>query len=207
MARDAQTETVNGEYIQLDGGGVGVLPYALMSFRGSVTLDGSGASDTADCRISLPLPSNNVWQMDTFAFYVTNTTGYTNGTFELYFNPSSSEFGQSTQIDYPLFPSIPVVNTGAGNVYSISYGLGIPGYTLAGGGQARQGLVVSDRLSPFGLLSYNDESAGADPTIWISSATSTNVGSGTARLAVTFKGYTFDQANSALLRAGLSNRS
>jgi len=73
MARDAQSFTIGDntagnntkvDYILLQGGGVGVFPVARVVFRGAATLDGSGAGDTADCRITLPLPSDNVWHMD-----------------------------------------------------------------------------------------------------------------------------------------------
>jgi len=111
MARDNQAFTIGDnsagnstkvDYILLENGGVGVFPVARVVFRGSATLDGSGVGDTADCRITLPLPSDNVWQMDSFAMHVESTIGYDENIFEMYVAPSTTAFGQSTQIDFPL---------------------------------------------------------------------------------------------------------
>ena len=112
MARDAQAFTIGDnsagnstkvDYILLQGGGTGVFPVARVVFRGAATLDGSGVGDTADCRITLPLPSDNVWQMDSFALHVESTAAYDNNLFEMYVAPSTTAFGQSTQIDYPIY--------------------------------------------------------------------------------------------------------
>ena len=210
MARDAQAFTIGDnsagnstrvDYILLQGGGVGVFPVARVVFRGSATLNGSGVGDTADCRITLPLPSDNVWQMDSFAVHVEGTTQYDQGLFEMYVAPSTTSFGQSTQINFPLYQ--------AGEVTPIPGGTSTTSYNLVGqlrgtGGAALDAAVPFN--DPYRIISFNDVSAGADPVIHIGGGSSSDVDGGTIRLVVSFLAYTFEQMSNAALWVGLNNR-
>lgn len=205
MARDAQTRTVNGEYIVLEGGGVtgSILPYALMAFRDTFTLDGSGGADTADCRITLPLPSNNVWQLS--AFHVDLVSDqiieYDEGILELYYAPSSTEFGQSTQLNFPLAPGAEIFQPTVTPTR-------IRGFDLADRSVNSSSVVSGgyQLTSPFNLLSFNDASAGADPVIWLSGGGNNGINGASCNLAVTFLGYTQEQATTAGLFTGWFER-
>lgn len=209
MARDNQAFTIGDnsagnstktDYILLQGGGVGVFPVARVVFRGSATLDGSGVGDTADCRITLPLPSDNVWQMDSFAFHVEGTNEYDMNLFEMYVAPSTTAFGQSTQINFPLSRTggIDPASTGTS---SFSYALAGQGFNAA---NVASTMVQFD--DPFKIITFNDVSAGADPVIWLSGGTQTNITGGTIRLVVSFLAYTFEQMSDSALWVGLNHR-
>ncbi len=207
MARDNQAFTIGDnsagnstkvDYILLQGGGVGVFPVARVVFRGSATLDGSAVGDTADCRITLPLPSDNVWQMDSFALHVEGTSGYDSNLFEMYVAPSTTAFGQSTQVNFPL------TICGAGAP--------VPGsdtsycYALAGKQTVSGGIALYNFDDPYRIITFNDVSGGADPTIHLSGGSTTNVTGGTLRLVVSFLAYTFEQMSDSALWVGLNHR-
>ena len=211
MARDNQAFTIGDnsagnntrvDYILLQDGGSGVFPTARVVFRGAATLNGSGVGDTADCRITLPLPSDNVWQMDSFAFHVEGTPDYDVGRFEMYVAPSTTAFGQSTQINFPLSQT-------AQNNPSLVSGAGVMSYFIGGqpnsvGGTGLQSAVIFD--DPYRIISFNDVSGGADPVIWLGGGGATNITSGTIRLVVSFLGYTFEQMSNSALWVGLNHR-
>lgn len=212
MARTAQAFTVGiesgtfAEYILLDGGGRGILPIAKMVFRGSATLDGSGVGDTADCRITFPLPKNVVWQLATWHFSAEsgiNGLDYDEALLELFYAPAVIAFGASTQLNFGVLRSEPANLISVLDVsnYIVGNLLQKPGETL----------IVStsfneDVQSPFALLSYQDESQGANPVLWLSAGTQTDVDSNVVRFSIMFLGYTFEQANSALMYTGLDRR-
>ena len=212
MARDAQAITIGQttspdntavDYIPLAGGGRGIWPSVRCVHRGSFAINGSGVGDTADLRITLPLPSNVVWQLDQFAFVTEDTNEYDAGVFELYIAPSSTEFGDSTQITYPMFRGIQTDPAGLGNDYqNWQFGVAAPIRPNSGGWM--NGAV--NNLDPFRVITFNDESGGADPVIWIGSVTNTDIQSGTGRLYVSWLGYTFEQMDSAELWTGLNQR-
>lgn len=211
MARDNQAFTIGDnsagnntkvDYILLQGGGIGVFPVARVVFRGSATLDGSGVGDTADCRITLPLPSDNVWQMDSFAFSVDTTTDYDVGRLEMYVAPSTTAFGQSTQVNFPLSQTARHNPSQVAGAESISYFIG--GQAQTTGGAGTNSAVIFD--DPFRIISFNDISAGADPVIWLGGGSATNVSSGTIRLVVSFLAYTFEQMSNSALWVGLNHR-
>lgn len=207
MAHDQQTHTQQAEFIQLDGGGQGILPYSKAVHRGNLGLDGSGAGDTASCRVTLPLPSNTVWLLDHWSaavYYNTNpTTPYAVGNFEMYYAPSTTEFGQSTQINFPI-------------AFSAKYDItGVTRYQGLGLGQSAKCLVASATNSdvairtgdPYKILSFNDESGGADPVIDISGNSSQAIAQdGSLLFAVGWLGFTFEQINRAELWAGFNSR-
>ncbi len=210
MARDNQAFTIGDntagnstkvDYILLQGGGVGVLPVARVVFRGSATLNGSGAGDTADCRITLPLPSDNVWQMDSFAFHTETTAGYDVGVFEMYVAPSTTAFGQSTQVNFPLM-QLAGRSAVPGGTNSFPYAIAAQAKNTSGSTFASS-LTLDD---PYRIISFNDVSAGADPVIHISGGSETNIASGTIRMVVSFLGYTFEQMSSSALWVGLNHR-
>lgn len=210
MARDNQAFTIGDntagnstktDYILLQGGGVGVFPVARVVFRGSATLDGSGAGDTADCRITLPLPSDNVWQMDSFAFHVEGTTDYDMNLFEMYVAPSTTAFGQSTQINFPLSRTAPIDPAQSGTGSSSYAFASQPANTVNQGVETMVGFQ-----DPFRIITFNDVSAGADPVIWLSGGAQTNINSGTIRLVVSFLAYTFEQMSNSALWVGLNHR-
>lgn len=210
MARDNQAFTIGdnsagnstkADYILLQGGGVGVFPVARVVFRGSATLNGSGVGDTADTRITLPLPSDNVWQMDSFALHVEGTAGYDVNLFEMYVAPSTTAFGQSTQIDFPLVKTA--------NVDPGQSGSSVTSYALGGQISNVSGSSIDTTLlfdDPYRIISFNDVSGGADPTIWLSGGPSTNITGGTVRLVVSFLAYTFEQMSNSALWVGLNTR-
>ncbi len=206
MARDNQAFTIGDnsagnntkvDYILLQGGGIGVFPVARVVFRGSATLNGSGVGDTADCRITLPLPSDNVWQMDSFAVHLNGTAQYDANLFEMYVAPSTTAFGQSTQVNFPILSTQninPSQVTGSGSV-----ALALANYPATG-----SSTVVFD--DPYRIISFNDLSGGADPVIWLSGGGTTNIQSGTVRLVVSFLAYTFEQMSNSALWVGLNHR-
>lgn len=208
MARDNQAFTIGDntagnatkvDYILLQGGGVGVFPVARVVFRGSATLNGSGAGDTADCRITLPLPSDNVWQMDSWAMHVEGTAQYDNNLFEMYVAPSTTAFGQSTQINFPVYQA---GRTQPTSTFIQPYALG--GQMYSSSGSAMESGVLFD--DPFRIITFNDVSAGADPVLWLSGGSSTAVTGGTVRLVISFLAYTFEQMSDAALWVGLNTR-
>ena len=209
MARDAQAFTIGDntagnntkvDYILLQDGGTGVFPVARVVFRGAATLDGSGLGDTADCRITLPLPSDNVWQLDSFGLHIENTTDYDTNLFEMYVAPSTTAFGQSTQVNFPV-----------GACRSLSPTPGTPITTLGLFGQAvdRNGSAVQSSVlfdDPYRIITFNDVSGGADPVIHLSGGTTENLTGGTIRLVVSFLAYTFEQMSNSALWVGLNHR-
>lgn len=209
MARDAQAFTIGDntagnntkvDYILLQGGGVGVFPVARVVFRGSATLDGSGAGDTADCRITLPLPSDNVWQMDSWAMHVENTDDYDANVFEMYVAPSTTAFGESTQVNFPIYQAGRADPTQS----TLQQTYALAGQMFASATSAIAAGVIFD--DPFRIITFNDVSAGADPVIHLSGGSSTAVTGGTVRLVVSFLGYTFEQMSNAALWVGLNQR-
>lgn len=212
MARDNQAFTIGDnsagnntkvDYILLQGGGIGVFPVARVVFRGSATLDGSGVGDTADCRITLPLPSDNVWQMDSFAVHTEGTTDYDSNLFEMYVAPSTTAFGQSTQIDFPLIKTVSINPSQAAGSSVSSYALAGHVSAAGSGTNIETSILFED---PFRIISFNDLSGGADPVIWLSGGNTTAVTSGTVRLVVSFLAYTFEQMSNAALWVGLNTR-
>lgn len=175
-----------------------MFPVARVVFRGSATLDGSGVGDTADCRITLPLPSDNVWQMDSFAMHIEGTNGYDSNLFEMYVAPSTTAFGESTQINFPI------MLTKAINPSNTS-GSGITPLVLANYSSLNNGAApLFD--DPYRIITFNDVSGGADPTIWLSGGNTTEITGGTVRLVVSFLAYTFEQMSNSALWVGLNQR-
>lgn len=214
MARDAQAFTIGDnsagnntkvDYILLQGGGTGVFPVARVVFRGSATLNGSGVGDTADCRITLPLPSDNVWQLDSWAMYVSDTVGYDTNIFEMYVAPSTTAFGQSTQINFPIsrFEELNPTQNSVQVPYALC-GQPFDAGTPTSASAAVQTMVTFD--DPYRIISFNDVSGGADPVIHLSGGSTANVTAGTVRLVVSFLAYTFEQMSDSSLWVGLNTR-
>jgi len=170
-----------------------------MTHRGSFTLDGAGVGDTADCRLTLPLASDMVWQLNAWACTIEGTTDYTLGTLEIYFAPSSTEFGASTQLNFPLALSDPIDMIGSTTYMTLIPAMG----NITPGGSTT---YMSGYTAPTSFVGYNDVSGGADPVIWVSSGTGTNPASGTMRFAVQWLGYTLDQILEPALFAGHNAR-
>ncbi len=196
------TNFTNSEYIMLDGGGVGLMPFAKQVHRGSFTIDGTTGTDTAALRLTLPLPDTVVWQLRTFHFTLegSDAADWQRYILELYYNPTTTESGASTQLNFPMVPGAPIdVISGGTPVMNLVVGLGdigniaAPDYTNP----------LSGPQGPFNLTSFND--SNADPVIAMRTATAATddvVG----RFAITWLGYSFEQMRSALLHAGFSNR-
>jgi len=205
MARDLQEVTAGSEagtaaeYIQLEGGGRGIMPFAKMVFSGSFTLDGSGVGDTADLRLTLPLPSTNVWQLQQFAFNTEGTTAYTIGRFTIGYAPSTIDFGESTILSFPLLAS----SSTSPHLVSADTPWVLAASTIDTGGAALGSALKVD--DPFRLVTFNDVNSTADPIIWIGTP-GTNAAAGTVRFAVSFLGYSFEQMNRAELHTGFANR-
>jgi hypothetical protein len=209
VARDAQTAKVGTDFgvvdvVPLEHNPASALtPFQMVSFRGSLVLDGSGAGDTADCRITMPLAGNNVYQMHSFAMW-SDVTSYDEGYLEVYYAPKSGEFGQTTQINFPLTfsRSMDLAQAGSGmatyNIASILY----DGSTTAYHPQ----ILNADSQSPFKFIFGGAEVGGTDPVIWIGGGSSTAVPSGNLYLVCNFLGFTIDQWSNAALYTGLIQR-
>lgn len=199
MPQIQETFTDSGEYILLNGGGFGMMPFSRMVFRGFQDLAGSGAGDTYDARLTLQLPSNNVWQLSQWFAYIEPVSGTANsiavGTWEMYYAPSTIAFGESTQLNYPV-QLLADTNPLSGQA-SYPLTLGRADSTVDAG------FTVND---PFSLITYNDESGGADPTLWLGGEGNTAVPAATLRYAMTFYGYTYEQMDNAELHVGLMQR-
>lgn len=206
MARDAQVATAGitagtfAENVLLEGGGLGIIPFSRMVFRGAFALDGSGVGDTADCRLTLPLPSTTVWQLDQLAISIEDTEDYTNNLLELYYAPGTTAFGESTQLNFQLLPFVGVSPHNIGTFLNLVPGG--QGRNVAGTAQA---FSLGNR-GPFDVISFNDSSGGADPVVWMGGGADTNLTGGTCRFALTFLGYTFEQMRRGNLYAGFSSR-
>lgn len=191
------------EYILLDGGGSSIFPVAQQVHRGVFTLDGTTGTDTANLRLTLPLPSNIVWQLRTFQLTIETSVDWVRGRFEYFYNPSTTEFGQSTQLNFPM---------GAASQMTIPQGTAaITNWMIAflDNSTATSGQWVeplTGPMGPFDLISFNDVSNGADPVIALSTGAGAAVTEGAIRFGVTWLGYTFEQMRSSHLHAGFSNR-
>lgn len=212
MARDNQTLTAgdgstgNGtvaEYIAFQGGGAGIKPFARMVHRGFFDLDGSGVGDTADCRLSLPLPDQVVWQLDQLAFWTLATDDYITGAMEFFIAPTTVAFGASTQINYPFSPTVSVNPSDVAGSQQVYWGFF--GSPLNPVNQAILGAAVTFD-DPYRVINYQETSGGADPVIWISSQAETNATAGQARVYASWLGYNYEQFNSADVWTGLNQR-
>lgn len=182
-------------YILLDGGGVGILPVGQHVHRGNFTVDGTTGTDTANLRLTLPLASNIVWQLRTFHFTIETSTTFGSGMFEYFYAPSTTEFGASTQLNFPVVAS-------AARTPGI---VPITSYFVTQLSTSGSSAVATEQATPFGLVTFNDESAGADPVISLRSGAAPTT-EGQARFAVTWLAYTYEQMRSSMLHAGFNNR-
>ncbi len=202
MAVVQQAATIDPEYILLDGGGEGLLPTAQCVHRGALTLAATTGTDTKNIRVSFALPTNVVWQLKTFQFRIDTTSDYGKGKFELYYAPSSIAFGDSTQLDFPL--SRADAFGGISGEVNNTYLLMAMDAALAT--QGEWAFPLDGPQGPFDLVSFQDESGGANPTVAIYS-TAAPTDAGTARFALTWLGYTYEQMQKSALWTGLHNRS
>lgn len=202
MADVQQADTIDPEYILLDGGGQGLLPIALCVHRGFLSLAATTGTDTKSLRTSFDLPTNVCWQLRTFRYSIEDTVDYSAGRFELYYAPTGIDFGASTQLNFPLAKTgaFGGTNGAIDNLFSIAASEVIP---------ASNNATWSNKLGyeqgPFGLVSFQDESGGANPTVAIYS-TNAPTEVGVARFCLTWLGYTYEQMRSSALWAGHHNR-
>lgn len=202
MADVQQIETVDPEFILLDGGGDGLLPVAQAIHRGFVGLDATTGTDTANLRLTLTLPGSLAWQMRTWNFTIDGGSGeWVQGRLEYFYAPSTTEFGASTQINFPLFHAASIT-VPEGGVTNQNWGLGYADTTNAV--QGSWVIPMSGEQSPMDLVTFVDESTG--PVIAISSGSTADVAAATARFAFTWLGYTFEQMRSAFLHTGFNSR-
>lgn len=216
MARDGQIVTVGT-------GGNGIRqtmalnrtapwqPQTLTVFRGYFDLDGSGVGDTADCRITFPMPQNQVCLLNSWHFSI-ETTGaneFAEAMFELYYAPENVPSGHTTQLNYPmvitqshLFTSptryTNVVFGGRGIVYD-------NGGSIAGSSPVDVPLSIQE--TPFRMLTIGErDTSSVDPTLWLSSDTIESVNNGTARFCSTWLSWPYENISEAFMYLGLMNR-
>ena len=158
------------------------IPHSRVVHRGTLELDGSGAGDTADLRLTLPLGGRDVYQLNTVQLWMqngANTIEYGKwAALELYLLDRPSEaFGTSTQMNigvqwsdnYETF-------VGAG----INQRFGGLGYLVEDsaapnvGGSAPGWITDPGRLHLLG-----SDLGGTDPVYVMSAGTSTNVNANT----------------------------
>ena len=216
MARDAQTITIgdttqSGNDTKVDivplerNAASPIAPFQLVSMRGSFTLDGSGVGDTADCRISMPLPGNNVYQLYSLSFSVVGTDPkqYDQGLLEIYYAPKPGEFGQTTQLNFGLSPGANMAISQVAGSVVVPWGVGAVQLDQSGT-QATNGSF--DIQQPFKLIFGGSAAGGTNPVIWIGGGGQTNLDSATCYIGVNFLGYTLEQWGHAGLYTGLITR-
>lgn len=208
MARDAQQFTWAGDADQkievaplVHNPESPIQPDAVIAFRGFATLDGAGAGDTADCRITLPLPGNWIYQLNSFqAAYESTARNYNQAMLELYYAAQPGAFnGQTTQLNYGCMVGFAYDLANAGTVTCPI----VPTPRE----QASDSPVFQDKgASPFRNFIVGSDIGGTDPVLWLSSGAGTNPAGGTLRMAVTFARYSLQQFISAGLYTGLHER-
>lgn len=211
MARDAQTATAGAsagtrlDFLPLlnppEFRRAGNSPMALLTHRGNLTLDGSGAGDTADLNLALPLPIDFVWQLNSWAAVINTTADYDRGFFELPINQPGSAQGAATTMNFAVNFS-DQINILAGTTVAkmiLCFGTG----NISPGANPT---VPMDKVSPFPWLSYNLPSNPADAALLISGGAGTDLDAGALVFAFQWIGYTLEQGRSHALYTGINGR-
>lgn len=179
-----------------------IAPFQMISMCGSITLSGSGAGDTCDAFIRMPLPGNNVYQMHSWFFAIeTETLGYDEGYLRQYFVPKPGTAHTAVAQDYAL-------QVGAG-FNPMPTGPETYQYVL---GHKFQGAAAANWIagefeqSPMRNFQPGTGLGGFDPYLHLGGGTSAAVPGGTASFVINFLSYTLEQWQHSALFTGLSNR-
>jgi len=215
MANDVQTiewGTEPGtrvEYIPLEGGGHGLMPFAQVVFSGSFTLEGSTSGDTGNAIITFPLPQGVAWQMQSWAAWIFGTTAaiataWDTGIFDIFYTPNpDSNF--PTQLSFPTYQTTEMTKAPAEFISMLVFGKNT---RIVSSSTANNPYPDEGRQSPYTFLSWRPHGvANLDPVLTIGGGTTTQLPSGgVLTIVLTLLGYTLVQMRSALLFAGLDSR-
>lgn len=207
MARVLQEVTVGIEagtvsnYVPLTGGGKGVLPNAIVSHRGSFDLDGSGVGDTADTRITFPLPADQAWQLAVMHVILHDTSAYDKCQLELTVRPGPVQNGLAQLLRFPMMQS-DLFDTEVGAVVFHQYLFAANNFNSPGADSA----ILMGLQGPGSILFYNNTQSFANPVIWIGAGDTTNVTGGAFDFNVLWLGYTKEQQDRAPMWAASQPR-
>lgn len=194
MARDLQEVNAAVNLIPFDGPPenvrlMGGYPFAQVVHNAALVLAGSGVGDTADMRLTLPLPGNHVYVLSGFAAYTFATgqaTQYDNGIFETYYSPKPAKDttgGGTVQQDFQVHGSNNITIISTSNIRMWQLGMTAGTYN-----QDYSGVNSPDRL-----VLYGNEAGGTDPVLWLSASTDTAVPTEVLDYAITWLAFTVEQ--------------
>jgi len=198
VARISQQNTVGvasntfSEYLLLEGGGMGPLPFATQVHRGALTLAATTGTDTADFRLTFPLSENVAWKLSSFnvSILAQNTDNdWEEGNFELHYSPSTIEFGGPITLYYGLAVSSPI-DSGVGGVQSIGMGIRTSAATT-------MEPILGNR--PDSLVSTHDVAGSNNPALTLTTLTNAAISTAVFRFALVWKAYTYEQIKKAIL--------
>lgn len=207
MARDLQEVTVGIEpgtfsnYVPLTGGGKGVLPNAIVSQRGEFDVDGSGVGDTADTRITFPLPADQAWQLVDFHLQLHDTSEYDKCLLEMTIRPPPVQTGSAQLLRFPLVQSDFWDHEVAATTFH-QYLFACANFNSPGADSA----IVTGIQGPGAILFYNNTQSFASPVIWLGAGDATAVTGGSCKFNVLWVGYTKEQCDAAPMWAGAQPR-
>ncbi len=190
------------DFTLLEGGGVAMMPAAHMAHRGAFVLAAQTGTDTANLRLTLPLPNNLVWQLRTFHCVVEDSAGWNRGDFELFYAPTTQEDGNSTELVFPLQASAAIASSStADSIRNFVFAISDDADATAGAWVGVLGR--GSGMTPMDLMSFNDGTMNA--VVALRAAAAAPV-AGVCRFAQTWLGYTFEQMRSSYMWAGFNNR-
>lgn len=194
MARDLQEATAAVNLIPFDGPPenvrlMGGYPFAQVVHNDVLIVDGSGVGDTADLRLTLPLPGNHVYVLNGFALWGFSTNGVTqfdNGLLETYYSPKPAKDttgGGTVQQNFQVHGSnnLSLISTANQRMWQL-------GMTAGTYNQDYSGVNSVDRM-----VLYGNEAGGTDPVLWLSAGPDTAVPGEVLDYAITWLAFTVDQ--------------
>lgn len=200
MARDLQEVTIGTEpgtfsnYVPLSAGGQFTMPNAIVSHRGEFDLDGSGVGDTADTRITFPLPADQAWQLNSFHVQLHDTSDYDKCLLELTVRPPPVQNGAAQLLRFPLVQSDFWQHEVAAVDFH-QYNFAVSNFNSPGADSA----IVTGMQSPGSILFYNNTQSFANPVIWIGAGDTTNVTGGSFKFNLLWLGFTKEQSDTAFM--------
>lgn len=198
MARDLQEVTVGVEpgtfsdFSPLTGGGIMNAPMALVSHRGEFDLDGSGVGDTADTRITMPLPIDTGWQLIACHMEVHTTIEYDKAQLELTVRPAGIQSGGAQLLRFPFMQS----DQWDHEVATVVFNQYLPAANNFNSPGADSALALGI-ISPAAWLFFNNSQAAANPVFWLGAGDATAVTGGSCHFSFLWAGYTFKQCEGA----------
>lgn len=194
MARDLQEATAAVKLIPFDGPPENIRlmqggPFAQVVHNDVLIVDGSGVGDTADLRLTLPLPGNHVYVLEAFALWGFSTNGVTqfdNGLLETYYSPlpaKDTTGGGTVQQNFQVHGSnnLSIISTSNARMWQL-------GMTAGTYNQDYSGVNSVDRL-----VLYGNEAGGTDPVLWLSAGPDTAVPGEVLDYAIVWLAFTVDQ--------------